>query len=94
MALSRLFALLIELSGGAHHIILWFKLEASSHRFWRLDQTFSSSQNRLPYAPPTLLGSTLDFGFSYGARDRFRILLGMGILVFCAALLVHYRVFP
>ena len=28
------------------------------------------------------------------ARDRFWILLGMGILVFCAALFVHYRVFP
>jgi hypothetical protein len=52
------------------------------------------SQNRLLYAPSSFLGSTLDFGFSYGARDRFWIVLGMGILVFCAAPFVHYRVFP
>jgi hypothetical protein len=59
-----------------------------------LTSRFQAPKIGLFYAPPSLLGSTLDFGFSYCPRDRFWILLGMGILVFCAALVVHDRVFP
>jgi hypothetical protein len=47
MVLKRLFPLLIGGDPVAKPTILWFDLWFCRHGFWRLDQSFSNSENSL-----------------------------------------------
>src|SRR4029077_3554898 len=86
---KRLFPLLMEVAPSPSPLYCG----SAATDFGGFTSRFQTLKIGSSYAPPSPLGSTLDFGFSCAARDRFRIVLGMGILALCAALFVHYRVF-
>src|SRR5207248_10577199 len=75
---SGLFALLIERLGAAEPTILWFGLKHLLHRFWRLDQPFSGSEDRVVLCASKPSGKHAGFWLFLRCSQSFSVCSQLG----------------